>query len=101
MAPGPAISGVASGNTEMSGLAVASARSSAVVVVPPERAGEHHVDRDQQQQHAAGGAQGRQGDAERPQHALAEQGEEQQDAGRRSGSPCAPWRAARARCSVA
>ena len=36
MAPGPAISGVASGNTETSGLAAASARSSAVVVVPPE-----------------------------------------------------------------
>jgi hypothetical protein len=36
MAPGPAIRGVASGNTETSGLAAASARSSAVVVVPPD-----------------------------------------------------------------
>ena len=36
IAPGPAISGVASGKTEMSAFASASAVSSAVVDVPPE-----------------------------------------------------------------
>ena len=36
MAPGPAISGVASGNTEMSGRFIASFSSSGVVPVPPE-----------------------------------------------------------------
>jgi hypothetical protein len=36
IAPGPAIKGVARGNTEMSCFATASAVSSRVVVVPPE-----------------------------------------------------------------
>jgi hypothetical protein len=36
IAPGPAIKGVASGNTEMSSFSTASAVSSLVVVVPPE-----------------------------------------------------------------
>ena len=42
-------------------------------------AGEHHVDRDQQQQHATGDPERRQGNAEEPQHGLAEHGEEEED----------------------
>ena len=80
MAPGPAISGVASGNTEISSRLLRFVLFLGRRAGAARMAGEHHVDRDQQQQDAAGGAQRRQGDAEQAQHRFAEDGEEQQDA---------------------
>ena len=53
---------------------------------------EHHVDRDQEQHDAAGDAEGGERDAERAEQILAEQGEEEQDARRRSAPSGSPSR---------
>ena len=78
--PGPAIIGIAIGKTEMS------SGSRALDLLGPVLAAlgallEHHVDRDQEEEDAAGDPEGGERDAERAQQILAEQGEEEQDAG--------------------
>ena len=88
MAPGPAISGVASGKTEMSGRVRASSSSPRVVpCMPPEwRANTMSIRKSAAQQDAAGDPQRRQGDAEQAEQRLARRnGKEHRDASARSG----------------
>ena len=87
--PGPAIIGIAIGKTEMSST-LARADLLGPVLAPLGALLEHHVDRDQEEQDAAGDAEGGERDAESAEQILAEQREEEQDAGgdqRPSGTP--------------
>ena len=93
MAPGPAISGMASGKTD--GSSARLGRPGVHLILAPRRAPlEQHVERGEEQQDAARDAEGGHRDADEAQHRLAEHTEERQAAPRPSRRRGWRWRGA-------